>query len=204
MVHPAGTFDFDAFPLVLRRRSDQRVCPGNTSRESFFISFSFITHPLTPERSGRHSNPLTSSPISSARPSSSTSLTWPTTVTSENKKSPLYTNPSLQVVLDGTGTHKGESTLSTSRPRQVAAAAAAEGILPVVSHMRTQARVGTNGGDRGGLVRSGTRKVRVRVLAGEVWRRSERVGKDGSRCQCSKSTMRMRKRKEGYSCSLDW
>lgn len=168
----------------------------------FFISFSFITHPLTPERSGRHSNPLTSSPISSARPSSSTSLTWPTNVTFENKKSPLYTNPSLQVVSDGTGTLKGESTLSTSRPRQVAAAAG--GILPVVSHMRTQARVGTNGGDRGGRVRSGTRKVRVRVLAEEVWRRSERVGKDGSRRQCSKSMMRMRRRKEGYSCSLDW
>lgn len=203
MVHPTGTFDFDAFPLVLRRRSDQRVCPGNPSRESF-IPFPFIAHSLTQNRSGRHSNPLTSSPTSSALPSSSTSPTWPTNVTSENKRYPLYTNRSLQVVLDGTGMLKDGNTLSTSHPLQVAVAAAAGGVLPVVSHMRMRARVGMNGGDRGGGVQSGMRKVRARVLGEEVWRRSERVGKSGSRGQSSKSMMRMRRRKEGYSCSLGW
>lgn len=99
---------------------------------------------------------------------------------------------------------KDGNTLSTCHRLQVEAAAVVVGyVLPVASRMQMQARVGMDGGDRGGRAQFGTRKVRVRVLGEEVRKRSEQVGKGGSQRQCSKLMMMMRRRKEGYSCSLD-
>lgn len=99
---------------------------------------------------------------------------------------------------------KDGNTLLTCHRLQVEAAAEVVGdVLPVASRMQTLARVGMNGGNRGGRAQFGTRKVRVRVLREEVRKRSEQEGKRGSRRQCSKLMMRMRRRKEGYSCSLD-